>query len=419
MTKKPEDQVSLGFLRFSIGILFALEASLALLYYLLPIPEPTFIFIAIVMGLTATFSLSLVYSAFRLGWISQIKRLRWTILGGYSFSMLIVVAVIAIITNRVFTNLPDVLLTATLLFFGSGIFVSFGYVLTHDLSNRLNALNQASREIARGNLNERVSLTGRDEIAELGATFNEMASQLQVLDNRQKELRRIRNDMIAWIGHDLRTPLTSIRAMLEALSDRVVEDPDTTQRYLEMAQKEIKNLSRLIDDLFDLAKMDSDGLSLDRQDVALPDLISDTLESFFTLAKQNHIELTGSVEPGIDLVYIDAQLINRVLNNLTSNAVRYTPAGGIVRIEAVRSGNKVIVSVIDNGKGMKPEDMANIFERFYRGDKSRNRSTGGSGLGLAISRGIIEAHGEHITAVSKLGQGTTVSFTIPESNLPS
>jgi len=415
MQKKIDHESTLGFLRFSIGILFALEASLALVYYFLEIPEATFVYIALVMGLTSAVALGFVFLIFRRGWISQIPHLRWTILGGYRISMLIIVSVIAIITNRVFEDIHDVLLTATLLFFGSGIFISFGYVLTRTLSQRIEILNSASQQISRGNLTERVPVTGKDEIAALSATFNQMAGQLQEMDAHQKKMRQSRNVLFAWVGHDLRTPLTSIRAMLEALTDEVVDDPATRKRYLEMAKKEIGYLSRLIDDLIDLARMDAEDLTLKREDVVLPDMISDTLESFYTLARQNQIEFTGSVEPGIYLVHVDARMINRVFNNLVSNAIRHTPVHGKVTITAKRANGKIQVTVADNGEGIEEEDLPHIFDRFYRGEKSRSRLTGGSGLGLAIARGIIEAHGEVISVESEPKEGTKFIFTLPES----
>jgi signal transduction histidine kinase len=411
---KPPDKTTLGFIRFIIGILFALEVSLAALYYSLKIPPGNFVFIAVIMSLAAIVSMILVYVAYRLGWIFRSRQLRWTIIIGYGISMLVVVLVITVIAKWVFASINDVLLTGILLLFGSGIFLSFGYILAETISGRINSVSQASREIAQGNLTERVPVMGKQEIAMLGNTFNDMARQLEDMDIRQKELRKMRSDLIVWVGHDLRTPLTSIRAILEALADRIVEDPITVQRYLDMAQKEVRYLSRLIDDLFDLSQIDAGGMRVDRQYIPLADLISDTLESFTELAYQQGINLDGSIHPGIDLVYIDAQLIGRVLNNLTSNAIRYTPPGGTVNISAVRDNGKVTVTVSDNGDGIKAEDLPYIFERFFRGDKSRNRKTGGTGLGLAISRGIIEAHGESIWAESEEQVGTKISFTIPE-----
>ncbi len=366
------------------------------------------------MSLAAILSMILVYIAYRLGWIFRARQLRWTIIAGYGISMLVVVLVITVIAKWVFVSINDVLLIGILLLFGSGIFLSFGYILAEAISGRINSISQAAREIAQGNLTERVPVTGNDEIAILGNTFNDMTRQLEDMDIHQKELRKMRSDLIVWVGHDLRTPLTSIRAILEALADRIVEDPVTVQRYLDMAQKEVRYLSRLIDDLFDLSQIDAGGMRVDWQYIPLADLISDTLESFTELAYQQGVNLDGSIQPGIDLVYIDAQLIGRVLNNLTSNAIRYTPPGGTVNISAVRDNGKVTVTVSDNGDGIKAEDLPYIFERFFRGDKSRNRTTGGTGLGLAISRGIIEAHGESIRAESEEDVGTKIIFTIPE-----
>jgi signal transduction histidine kinase len=196
-----------------------------------------------------------------------------------------------------------------------------------------------------------------------------MAIQLDQMDIRQREMRSMRNELLAWIGHDLRTPLTSIRAILEALTDELVDDPATIQRYLVTAQKETRHLSRLIDDLFDMSQMDAGGLNLDRQTNSLSDLISDTIESFTELAFKQGILLEGSVDKDIDPVYMDAQLIGRVLTNLTSNALRFTPSGGTVSIRAKRVGKRVQVEVADNGDGIKPEDIPFVFERFYRAEK--------------------------------------------------
>jgi signal transduction histidine kinase len=160
--------------------------------------------------------------------------------------------------------------------------------------------------------------------------------------------------------------------------------------------------------------MDAGGLNLDRQTNSLSDLISDTIESFTELAFKQGILLEGSVDKDIDPVYMDAQLIGRVLTNLTSNALRFTPSGGTVSIRAKRVGKRVQVEVVDNGDGIKPEDIPFVFERFYRAEKSRSRQTGGSGLGLAIARGIIETHGGQIKVESTVGVGTRMIFTIPD-----
>jgi len=280
------------------------------------------------------------------------------------------------------------------------------------VTDRLGLLKGAAESLAQGNLETRVDVAGRDELASLGSAFNQMAAQLQVSAEKQRELERMRNDLIAWVGHDLQTPLASMRAILEALADGVVDDPETVRRYLDTAQRDVRSLSALIDDLFQMAQLDSVGLPLDRAASSLTDLISDTLESFSALAKQQGVRLEGKAEPGVDPVLMDTQRIGRVLNNLVGNALRHTLAGGLVEVRAGRTDQGVEVSVRDTGEGIRAEDLPHIFERFYRGEKSRSRATGGSGLGLAIARGIVQAHGGEIHVDSRPGD-TRFTFHLP------
>jgi signal transduction histidine kinase len=198
------------------------------------------------------------------------------------------------------------------------------------------------------------------------------------------------------------------------LADGVVDDPTTVQRYLQTAQRHIRSLSILIDDLFELAELDAGGLSLEQHPESISDLISDTLETFSALAARQGVELEGSVSPGIDLVCMDVQKIGRVLANLVSNALQHTPTGGSVQIRASATAEVVQVEVRDTGEGIRTEDLPHVFEQFYRGEKSRSRDTGGSGLGLAIAKGIVEAHGGRIWATSPShGRGATFAFTLP------
>ena len=276
----------------------------------------------------------------------------------------------------------------------------------------MHLLQQAADKLAKGNLETRVPVSGRDEVAALAESFNQMASQLQAMDEKQRELESLRKDLIAWVSHDLQTPLASMRAILEALSDGMVEEPETVKRYLNTAQRDVRSLSALIDDLFQMAQLDAGGIPLEKENASLADLISDTLEFFSELASRQNITLDGWADSNVDPVLMDTQRIGRVLNNLIGNALRHTPAGGRVDVRAKRSGLGVEVTVRDLGEGIRPEDLPKIFESFYRGEKSRSRATGGAGLGLAISRGIIQAHGGEIKVESQPGD-TCFVFTIP------
>jgi signal transduction histidine kinase len=240
-----------------------------------------------------------------------------------------------------------------------------------------------------------------------------MTHKLSAAAEQQRQLDALRRDLIAWVSHDLHTPLTSIRAVLEALADGVVEDPATVQRYLHTAQKDIGALSLLIDDLFQMAQLDAGGLALDVEPNSLADLISDTLESFSELAARQQVQLSGEVAPGLAALPIDAQRIGRALNNLVANALRHTPPGGSIQVRAWREASQVTVEVQDSGEGIPPEDLAHVFDRFYRSEKSRSRTTGGAGLGLTIARGFIEAHQGTIRVESEPNQGARFIFTLP------
>ncbi len=267
--------------------------------------------------------------------------------------------------------------------------------------------------MAAGNLEARLPASGRDEMADLTRSFNDMVTQLQAAERKQREVEILRRDLVAWAGHDLRTPLTSIRAMIEALADGLVSDEETRLRYLQTARRDIQALSRLIDDLFEMALADAGGLQLNREPGSLADLISDTLERFSAQARQQGITLQGRVEPGAEIADMDVQRIGRVLSNLVTNALRHTLAKGQITLAAAGQGDAILVSVEDSGEGIHPEDLPFVFERFYRGEKSRSRASGGAGLGLAIAKGIVEAHGGSIGIASQLGAGTRVWFTIP------
>jgi len=184
-------------------------------------------------------------------------------------------------------------------------------------------------------------------------------------------------------------------------------------RYLNTAQRDVRSLSALIDDLFQMAQLDTGGFPLNRAPASLNDLISDTLESFSELAYRESITLEGRVELNVDPVFMDTQAIGRVLNNLISNALRHTSAGGRVHVSARRTDKGVEATVSDSGEGIRAEDIPHIFDSFYRGEKSRNRDRGGAGLGLAIARGIVRAHGGDIRLESQASKGTRFIFHIP------
>ncbi len=401
--------------RFVSGVIFTLIAALGIVYLVMHPTGSEISLMAMFLSVTATVSVLTGYGAYRLGWINHSPRISWILLGGYATSSVLTFLNVWVTARLMFASQHDLLLATVLLLFAGGIAMSVGYFLSVSLTDRIVILDDAARQISRGRLDVTVPIVGSNEIDNLARTFNEMARQLQETANRQKELNELRHNLIAWVGHDLRTPLASIQAIVEALADGVVEDEATVERYLHTAQGQIRSLSLLIDDLFELAQLEAGGLRLDVNSNSIADLISDTLESFSELAVQRDVILTGQVAPGTDLVLMDAQKIGRVLTNLVGNALRHTPGGGSVHVQAATIEKNITVEIIDSGGGIDDEDLPYIFDRFYRGEKSRNRATGGAGLGLAISKGIVEAHRGQISA-ENTGQGARFYFTLPVSH---
>lgn len=401
------------FLRYTLGILVILAVSLSIFMVLMSPPLAELGLMAMFLAITALVSSLAGYGAYRLGWLTRSPTLRWTLLAGYALSSILTFFNVWFSASLMFASPHDLLLSIVLLVFAGGIAMVLGYFLSSTVTDRINALKDAAKHLAGGDLQTRVHVSGNDEVAVLGRTFNQMTAQLQAADQKQREVERMRTDLIAWVGHDLQTPLASIRAVLEALADGMVEEPEAVKRYLLTAQRDVRSLSVLIDDLFQMAQLDAGGLRLDVAESSLADLISDTLESFSELAARQNIAMDGHVDTNVDPVRMDTMRIGRVLNNLLGNALRYTPPGGRVELQARRTGRGVEVCVSDTGDGIRPEDLPRVFDRFYRSEKSRSRTTGGSGLGLAISRGIVRAHGGDIVVESQPGSGSRFTFTLP------
>jgi signal transduction histidine kinase len=395
------------------GIAIALALAVAVFYGMAQPPMTDLVALACLLSVTAAASIALGHSAFRWGWVDRSPRLSWTLLGGYALSNLFALISVWITALLMFVNEHDFALATVLLRFAGGISMWLGYVLAMSLTDRISQLSGAANEIAQGRLDARVPITGSDELAELAAMFNEMAAQLETAEQQQAALDTLRRELVAWVGHDLRTPLTSIRVVVEALSDGVVDDPSSVERYLQAARRNIRSLSRLLDDLFDIAQMEAGGMKLDCQCSSIRDVISDAIEAFSAAAGRQGIRLEGSTDSAVDPMVMDVPKIERVLANLINNALQHTTPGGVVDVSASEVPEGVRVEVCDTGEGIRGEDLPRVFERFYRGREDRRRREGGAGLGLAIAKGIVEVHGGTMAIESTVGEGTCVSFTLP------
>jgi len=342
--------------------------------------------------------------------------LRFKLAIGHILGVVVLLINIVVTAVLMFLSSHDLAVLSLLLFFSGALAIYFGASHSRSLVRSLRDLTDAASQMADGNLETRVETMAGDEVGVLGEAFNRMAAQLEAYAARQRDLEQARRDLIAAVSHDLRTPLASIRVMVEALRDHVVDDPETVERYYQTILGETGHLNALIEDLFELSRIEAGVLQLDLAPSSLQDLIATTLRSMEPRALQKDLDLVGRVPPDLATIRIDVRRIQRVLVNLVENAIRYTPRGGRVAVSAVADADLVRVDVADSGPGISSTDLPMIFDRFYRGERSRSRESGGAGLGLAIARGIVEAHGGTIAVASEPGHGSVFSVTLPRQS---
>src|ERR687897_296353 len=318
--------------------------------------------------------------------------------------------------RAMFISGHDLSLLLTMLTFAAALSVGFGLLNAMPLASRIERVRAGTERIAGGQLGSEVRVDGHDEVAGLADDFNRMARALEEAAELERELEKARRDLVASVSHDLRTPLASTRALIEALVDGVAADPQTESRYLTSASRELEHLSRLVDDLFELARIDAGMLQLTLEEASLHDLISNTISSFQPQAEQQGVRLEGEIVGDVDPVLANPPRLQRVLHNLVSNALRHTPADGAVTLRATREGEEARVEVSDTGEGIVAEDLPRVFERSFRAERSRTRAeredSPGAGLGLAIARGLIEAHGGTMDVESDFGHGSRFRFTL-------
>jgi signal transduction histidine kinase len=275
--------------------------------------------------------------------------------------------------------------------------------LARGMTQPLRDMAAAVRRMEVGDYTARIETRSRDEVGQLATAFNRMSAELEVLE-------RSRRDLVANVSHELKTPITAIRAHLENLADGI-EEPDRETMQVMLNQTE--RLGRLVDQLLDLSKLESGEVPLQLEPMALAPAVEQVISEFSVGRAVTDISLTSEVPDDLG-VEADRERIHQVLFNLVDNAVRFTPPGGAVTIRARREEDRVQIEVRDTGVGVAPEHLPRLFERFYRADPARSRDDGGgTGIGLAIARSIVEGHGGRITAASQPGNGASFTFDLP------
>jgi signal transduction histidine kinase len=294
-----------------------------------------------------------------------------------------------------------------------------GLLLFRRLTKRLKDMQDVVAAFERGDFERRMAVTSDDEIGQLAECFNRMADTVVESMEELRKSDRLRRELIANVSHDLRSPLASIQGYLETvhIKDGAL-DAEERQRYVKTALQNAQRLNHLVSKLFELSKLESHQVEPSREPFPIAELVQDIVMQYRPQAEAHDIALRASVPDRHVRVRADIGMVERVLSNLIDNAVDYTPDGGEVCVRLTPEEDALRIRVEDTGQGIPADDLPHIFERFYRVEKSRDRSKGGAGLGLAIAHKIVELHGSELLVESTVGEGTVFHFTLPTVDAP-
>ena len=309
----------------------------------------------------------------------------------------VTMANVAVLSMRMFVSDHDASLVTVLLIYAVGTGVAAALAVARSQRGALDQLEVTAQRLANGDLDARVgALHAGPELDALGWAFDQMADRSQRALANEREAERMRRDLMTAVSHDLRTPLSSLRAMVEAVDDGVVAEPTDVRRYASEMRRSTDQLVNLVDDLFELSQLDAGAIAAETRRARLDQIVADALDAVGAEASQKQLAMSAELGDAFDTSC--SPRLTRVLQNLLSNAVRHTPTEGAVRISAARVGHILTLAVEDTGEGIAPEDLPHVFEPFYRADPAR--SGPGAGLGLALARRIVEALGGTIQATS-------------------
>ncbi|MBQ7541008.1 MAG: HAMP domain-containing histidine kinase [Clostridia bacterium] len=279
------------------------------------------------------------------------------------------------------------------------------YVMTYEMTKPLRQMSEATKRYAAGDFSMRVQVDGRNEMTDLAEAFNSMARDLASLESS-------RRSFVANVSHELKTPMTTIGGFIDGILDGTIA-PDKQAHYLKIVSDEVKRLSRLVVSMLNLSKIEAGKLSLKRRDFDICDLIFRTMLGFEQMIEQKHFQITGLENMESTIISGDKDMLTQVVYNLVDNAVKFTPEGGEIHFDVVHDMQKIYVSIRNSGKGISSEEIARVFDQFYKVDKSRSFDVKGAGLGLYIAKSIVEMHGGAIKASSVENQYTEFSFWLP------
>jgi signal transduction histidine kinase len=329
------------------------------------------------------------------------RSLRTQVLAVGLATTLTTAAGVYVAAEAMFISRHDVAVLGVVLVVSGAISVGAALWLGGSFERSITDVTGMARELASGgeaSVPGTTLVTG--ELQRLAAELAAASGQLELSRRREQALDASRRELVAWVSHDLRSPIASIRAMAEALEDRVVDDDDDVARYHRAMRQESERLADLVDDLFELSRIASGSVEPGQALVPLGELLSDVLEGAGPVAAARGVRLVALLDQA-PTVLVPASDLRRALHNLLDNAIRHTPAGGRVVLDGAPDGNCFAVSVADGCGGIPDHDLLRVFEVAFRGDTARTRYDAGGGLGLAIARGLIEAHDGSIDVANR------------------
>jgi len=345
-------------------------------------------------------------------WVLRRASLRLLLQVASAVAILAVVAGTLGTANAMFISHHDLGVVGMVCMVAGLVAFGFAWLLGRQIETSSQALRKAARSLGQDETG--FSAPAGPMAAELAALSRELdATALKLRESRESERRMeaSRRQLVAWVSHDLRTPLAGLRAMAEALQDGIATD---TRRYHRQIFSEVTRLSTMVDDLFELSRIESGTLSLSPDWIAVSDLVSDTIASMEPVAQARGVRLSGAADGPVP-VYADPRELSRALSNLVTNAVRHTPEGGRVRVAATAEAGEVVMTVADGCGGIPEADLARVFDLAWRATAARTPDAdGGAGLGLTIVRGIVEAHGGQVR-VANAGDGCSFEVRLPAS----
>jgi len=295
--------------------------------------------------------------------------------------------------------------------FGMLLAIATVSYLSRSISRPLQHIARAAAEIGLGRYDRRLEPEGADELDDVSASINALAGKLERMEDERRKTDRMRDDLLANLSHELRTPLTAMRGFLEALQDGLIPE-EGRRKYYDVMYQETHHMTRLVDDLLDLMKLERADVAIDRHPVDVVPLLKKAAFKFGPDAKERGLDLRVEAAEGLPKAYADVDRLEQIAANLARNAIKFTDRG-FVRLSAFQEADRIVVEVADTGVGIAEADQARIWERFFKADRGRSRKNKGAGLGLAIVKELVELHGGTIEVESRLGRGSTFRVRLP------